>query len=60
VEAYTTGPEWGLSWSYDGFGNMLSQTVHKGSGPSFSQAVDTTAHHLIANTNTNTNAHRTT
>ncbi|MGJ5816393.1 hypothetical protein [Paludibaculum fermentans] len=25
--AYTTGPEWGLSWVYDGFGNRLQQNV---------------------------------
>jgi RHS repeat-associated protein len=31
--ATTTGPEWGLSWGYDGFGNRLSQSVTKGSGP---------------------------
>ena len=29
----TTGPEWGLSFSYDGFGNRLNQTVTKGSAP---------------------------
>jgi RHS repeat-associated protein len=34
--AVTTGPEWGLSFSYDGFGNRTGQTVTKGTGPSFS------------------------
>jgi len=34
--ASTTGPEWGLSFGYDGFGNKVSQTVAKGSGPSMS------------------------
>jgi len=29
----TAGTSWGLSWSYDGFGNRLSQTVSQGSGP---------------------------
>ena len=24
---------WGLSWSYDGWGNRLAQSVTKGSGP---------------------------
>jgi YD repeat-containing protein len=38
--ASTTGPEWGLSFGYDGFGNKVSQTVTKGSGPSMSVAVD--------------------
>ncbi|MCX6612097.1 MAG: RHS repeat-associated core domain-containing protein, partial [Acidobacteria bacterium] len=28
------GTSWGLSWSYDGFGNRLSQTVTQGTGPS--------------------------
>ena len=30
----TAGISWGLSWSYDGFGNRLSQTVTQGTGPS--------------------------
>jgi RHS repeat-associated protein len=33
ISAVTTGPEWGLSFSYDGFGNKTAQTVTKGSGP---------------------------
>jgi YD repeat-containing protein len=44
VAAYTTGPEWGLSWSYDGFGNRLSQSVTKGSGPAFSPTPTRTTH----------------
>jgi RHS repeat-associated protein len=32
--AATTGPQWGQSFSYDGFGNMLSTVVTKGSAPS--------------------------
>jgi RHS repeat-associated protein len=40
VSAVTAGPEWGLSFSYDGFGNRLSQTVTKGSGPTSSLTVD--------------------
>ncbi|MBI4889281.1 MAG: hypothetical protein HY821_01570, partial [Acidobacteria bacterium] len=31
ISAATTGPEWGLTWSYDGFGNRLAQNVTKGS-----------------------------
>lgn len=38
--AVTTGPEWGLSFSYDGFGNRLSQTPTKGSAPTNTVAVD--------------------
>jgi len=33
IAAATAGPQWGLSWTYDGFGNRLSQNVTKGSGP---------------------------
>jgi len=40
VSAATTGPQWGLSFSYDGFGNRLSQTVTKGNGPTSSLTVD--------------------
>jgi len=29
----TTGPEWGNSYSYDGFGNLLAKTVTKGTAP---------------------------
>jgi RHS repeat-associated protein len=38
--AVTTGPEWGLAFSYDGFGNLPGQTVTKGSGPTMSAAYD--------------------
>jgi len=40
IAAATTGPEWGLGWTYDGFGNRLSQNVTKGSGPVVSLTVD--------------------
>lgn len=33
VQAYTTGPQWGQSFQYDGFGNLYGQTVTKGSAP---------------------------
>jgi RHS repeat-associated protein len=33
MSAATTGPEWGLSFSYDGFGNRTGQNVTKGSAP---------------------------
>ncbi len=36
ISAVTRGPEWGLTFTYDGFGNRLSQTVVKGSGPTSS------------------------
>jgi RHS repeat-associated protein len=38
--AVTTGTEWGLSFSYDGFGNKTGQTVTKGTAPGMSIAVD--------------------
>ncbi len=38
--AETTGPQWGLQFSYDGFGNRTNQTVTKGSGPTHSVAID--------------------
>ncbi|QOY91374.1 RHS repeat-associated core domain-containing protein [Paludibaculum fermentans] len=38
--AYTTGPEWGLSWVCDGFGNRLQQNVKKGAAPSTVQTVN--------------------
>ena len=35
-EAYTTaGPQWGLSFGYDGWGNRTSQTITAGSGPPY-------------------------
>jgi len=33
TQAATTGPQWGLSYTYDGFGNLWNQTLTKGSGP---------------------------
>ena len=33
IRAETTGPAWGLNFSYDGFGNRTAQTVTKGPGP---------------------------
>ena len=40
ITSATQGPQWGLSFSYDGFGNRLSQTVTKGSGPSNNLSVN--------------------
>jgi YD repeat-containing protein len=36
ASAATTSSAWGLSYTYDGWGNRLSQTVTKGSGPTSS------------------------
>lgn len=40
ISAATTGPTWGLSWSYDGFGNRNTQTVTKGSAPAYSDNIN--------------------
>ncbi len=40
IAATTTGPEWGQSFGYDGFGNLLSKVVTKGSAPTLSINVD--------------------
>ena len=40
VTATTTDSSWGLSFSYDGFGNRTGSTVTKGAGPSGSGYVD--------------------
>lgn len=47
VSAMTTGPEWGQSFSYDGFGNLLNQTVTKGSAPSLAVNVDGNTNRII-------------
>ncbi|MFN8009261.1 MAG: RHS repeat-associated core domain-containing protein, partial [Terriglobia bacterium] len=46
ITAATTGPQWGLSFSYDGFGNRLSQSVTKGSGPSNSLSVNASTNRI--------------
>jgi RHS repeat-associated protein len=38
--ASTTGPDWGLSFTYDGFGNRTNQSVTKGSGPAVSLSIN--------------------
>jgi RHS repeat-associated protein len=40
ISAVTVGPEWGQSFTYDGFGNLTAQTVTKGSAPAMSINVD--------------------
>jgi RHS repeat-associated protein len=52
VSANTTGstayPQWGLSWTYDRYGNRTAQTVTAGSGmPSNSVTVDATTNRII-------------
>ena len=40
LTAATTGPDWGLSFAYDGFGNKTGQTVTKGTGPALNIGAD--------------------
>ena len=48
--ALTTGsasyPQWGLSWTYDRYGNRTAQTVTNGSGPSNAVTVSATTNRL--------------
>jgi RHS repeat-associated protein len=46
ISAVTTGPEWGQSYTYDGFGNMTAQTVTKGSAPTMSLLVSGTTNRI--------------
>jgi RHS repeat-associated protein len=48
ASAVTTGPEWGLSFGYDGFGNRTSQSVTKGSGPASSLSVSMTTNRITS------------
>ena len=38
--ASTTGPDWGLAFTYDGFGNRTTQSLTKGSGPTVSLSIN--------------------
>ena len=40
TSASTVGPQWGLSWTFDGFGNRLQQNITKGTAPPSSVLVD--------------------
>ncbi len=42
----TNYPQWGLSFSYDRYGNRLSQTVTAGTAPANSVSVDATSNHI--------------
>jgi RHS repeat-associated protein len=45
--AWTTGPEWGQSYSYDGFGNRTAATVTKGTAPTSSLAYDPASNRIV-------------
>src|SRR5436189_1268377 len=46
IASSTTDPSWGLSFGYDGFGNRLSQTLTKGSGPTVSLSVNAASNRI--------------
>jgi YD repeat-containing protein len=48
IAAETTGPEWGQTYTYDGFGNMSAQVITKGNAPEFSLTVNS-ANNRVAN-----------
>jgi len=41
-------PQWGLSWTYDDYGNRTAQSVTAGSGPSNSVTVSTSTNRITA------------
>ncbi len=41
-------PQWGLSWTYDDYGNRTAQSVTAGSGPSNSVSVSTSTNQITA------------
>jgi RHS repeat-associated protein len=47
ISAVTTGPEYGLTFTYDGFGNKTGQALTKGSGPVHSFAVDGATNRIV-------------
>ncbi len=48
--AATTGPDWGLAFSYDGFGNLTGQTVTKGTAPYMSATYDWATNRRVGGT----------
>jgi len=46
ISAVTTGPEWGQSYAYDGFGNRTSVTVTKGTAPAGNLSYDGLTNHI--------------
>ncbi len=47
ISAVTTGPEWGQSFSYDGFGNRTAASVTKGSAPASSFNIDAATNRIF-------------
>jgi RHS repeat-associated protein len=47
ISAVTTGPEWGQSFTYDGFGNRTGAAVTKGTAPSSSMVYDASTNRIV-------------
>ncbi len=47
TKAETLGPDWGQSFGYDGWGNLLSKGVTKGSAPVMSVTADPASNRLV-------------
>ncbi len=47
TKAETLGPDWGQSFGYDGWGNLLSKSVTKGSAPVMSVTADPATNRLV-------------
>jgi RHS repeat-associated protein len=47
TKAETLGPDWGQSFGYDGWGNLLSKSVTKGSAPVMSVTADAATNRLV-------------
>src|SRR5581483_9761497 len=47
MHAETTGPEWGTTYTYDGFGNLTGKVTTKGTAPVLSVAVDPATNRMV-------------
>jgi hypothetical protein len=48
-KAETQGPQWGINYTFDGYGNKLAQSVSKGTAASHSFTMQTAANPHAAN-----------
>jgi RHS repeat-associated protein len=48
IASATTGPQWGLSWTYDGFGNRLAQNVTKGTASVVSLSISASTNRIMS------------
>ncbi len=47
TKAETTGPEWGETMTYDGFGNLVSEAPTKGTAPYYNLTVDVNTNRIL-------------